>query len=181
MLKEGYDVRLAGQDTRRGTFSQRHSVLFDYETGVEYTPLANLRQSSGAELDRARPAGSWSMTRCLSEFAALGFEYGYSVESPEARCLGGPVRRLRQRRSGRHRQLPRLRRRKVGTELCARTLFLPHGYEGQGPEHSSAPSSDFSRSAPSDNLTVAQPTTAAQYFHLLRAQTHRSTVGPWSS
>ena len=178
VLKDGYDVRLAGQDTRRGTFSQRHSVLFDYETGVEYTPLANLRQSSGAELDERQAGRFMVYDSLLSEFAALGFEYGYSVESPEA--LVAWEAQFGDFANGAQVVIDNFLAsagEKWG-QSSALTLLLPHGYEGQGPEHSSARLERFLTICAGDNLTVAQPTTAAQYFHLLRAQTHRSTRRP---
>ena len=84
VLTDGYDVRLAGQDTRRGTFSQRHSVLFDYETGAEYVPLANAPTCAGDSAGERRPGRFMVYDSLLSEYAALGFEYGYSVESSEA-------------------------------------------------------------------------------------------------
>ena len=178
VLVEGYDVRLAGQDTRRGTFSQRHSTLFDYETGVEYTPLANIREALGDE-SRENAVGRFMVyDSLLSEFAVLGFEYGYSVESPEALVLweaqfgdfanGAQVIIDNFLASAGD---------KWG-QSSALTLLLPHGYEGQGPEHSSARLERFLTICAENNLTIAQPTNAAQYFHLLRAQAHRSTRRP---
>jgi 2-oxoglutarate dehydrogenase E1 component len=178
VLVEGYDVRLAGQDTRRGTFSQRHSTLFDYETGVEYTPLANIREAFGDE-SRENAVGRFMVyDSLLSEFAALGFEYGYSVESPDALVLweaqfgdfanGAQVIIDNFLASAGD---------KWG-QSSALTLLLPHGYEGQGPEHSSARLERFLTICAENNLTIAQPTNAAQYFHLLRAQAHRSTRRP---
>ena len=177
VLVDGYDVRLAGQDTRRGTFSQRHSVLFDYETGGEYTPLATLREAF-AEANGNIVGRFMVYDSLLSEFAALGFEYGYSVESPEALVVweaqfgdfanGAQVIIDNFLASAGD---------KWG-QSSALTLLLPHGYEGQGPEHSSARLERFLTICAEDNLTVAQPTTAAQYFHLLRAQAQRSTRRP---
>jgi len=171
LLLEGTDVRLAGQDTRRGTFSQRHSVLVDYANGVEYVPLGAL----GAGEGRGRFLVYDSL---LSEYAALGFEYGYSVEAPQALVAweaqfgdfgnGGQI--------------------VVDNFLAAAgekwdqhsglVLLLPHGYEGQGPEHSSARLERYLQLCAAGNMTVAQPTTAAQYFHLLRAQARRSVRRP---
>ena len=112
LLYEGTSVRLAGQDTRRGTFSHRHGVLVDYETGAEYTPLAPLA-TDGAQF--------WLYDSLLSEYAALGFEYGYSVDQQgRAGHLGGAVRRLLQRRADHHRPVPRGRRGQVGPDLGAR-------------------------------------------------------------
>jgi 2-oxoglutarate decarboxylase len=163
LLLEGTDVRLAGQDSRRGTFSQRHAVLVDYETGAEWVPLAHL--GDDPQLGRFGVYDS-----LLSEYAALGFEYGYSVESPQALVLweaqfgdfanGGQI--------------------VIDNFLVAAedkwgqrsslVLLLPHGYEGQGPEHSSARIERFLTLCARNNLRVVQPTTAAQYFHLLRSQ-----------
>ena len=178
VLVDGYDVRLAGQDTRRGTFSQRHSVLFDYETGAEYTPLANLSAaltSAGNE----RPSGRFMVyDSLLSEFAALGFEYGYSVESPDA--LVAWEAQFGDFANGAQVIIDNFiasAGEKWG-QSSALTLLLPHGYEGQGPEHSSARLERFLTICAGDNLTVAQPTTAAQYFHLLRAQAHRGARRP---
>ncbi|MGA3351927.1 MAG: multifunctional oxoglutarate decarboxylase/oxoglutarate dehydrogenase thiamine pyrophosphate-binding subunit/dihydrolipoyllysine-residue succinyltransferase subunit [Acidimicrobiales bacterium] len=178
VLLDGHDVRLAGQDTRRGTFSQRHSVLFDYETGAEYTPLANLRPLP-AEAPEGRGVGRFMVyDSLLSEFAALGFEYGYSVESPEA--LVAWEAQFGDFANGAQIVIDNFLAsagEKWG-QNSALTLLLPHGYEGQGPEHSSARLERFLTICADDNLTVAQPTTAAQYFHLLRAQAHRGTRRP---
>jgi 2-oxoglutarate dehydrogenase E1 component len=178
VLIDGYDVRLAGQDTRRGTFSQRHSVLFDYETGAEYTPLSNLRQGLGVAPGE-RPTGRFMVyDSLLSEFAALGFEYGYSVESSEA--LVAWEAQFGDFANGAQVVIDNFLAsagEKWG-QSSALTLLLPHGYEGQGPEHSSARLERFLTICAGDNLTVAQPTTAAQYFHLLRAQAHRSMRRP---
>jgi 2-oxoglutarate dehydrogenase E1 component len=177
VLLDGYDVRLAGQDTRRGTFSQRHSVLFDYETGAEYTPLANLARAAGDSA--AGQVGRFMVyDSLLSEFAALGFEYGYSVESSEA--LVAWEAQFGDFANGAQIIIDNFLASagdKWG-QSSALTLLLPHGYEGQGPEHSSARLERFLTICAEDNLTVAQPTTAAQYFHLLRAQARRGTRRP---
>src|SRR4051794_17930111 len=164
LLLEGHDLRVAGQDTRRGTFSQRHSVLVDYETGAEWAPLAHL------DPDQAK---FWIYDSLLSEYAALGFEYGYSVSNSEAFVaweaqfgdfVNGAQTIIDQYivaaedKWGQHSGL---------------VLLLPHGYEGQGPEHSSARIERFLTAAAEDNIQVANATTAAQYFHLLRRQMHR--------
>jgi 2-oxoglutarate dehydrogenase E1 component len=177
VLLEGYDVRLAGQDTRRGTFSQRHSVLFDYETGAEYTPLSSLHQPSTDSV--TAPVGRFMVyDSLLSEFAALGFEYGYSVESSEALVVWEA--QFGDFANGAQIIIDNFLAsagEKWG-QSSALALLLPHGYEGQGPEHSSARLERFLTICADDNLTVAQPTTAAQYFHLLRSQARRSTRRP---
>jgi multifunctional 2-oxoglutarate metabolism enzyme len=162
LLEEGTDVRLSGQDTRRGTFSQRHAVLVDHESGHEWIPLAHL---DGEGLGRFRVHDS-----LLSEYAAIGFEYGYSVESPSGLVCweaqfgdfanGGQViidnfLVAAENKWGQHSGL---------------VLLLPHGYEGQGPEHSSARIERFLTLSARGNMRLAQPTTAAQYFHLIRSQ-----------
>ncbi len=178
VLTDGYDVRLAGQDTRRGTFSQRHSVLFDYETGAEYVPLASALVTPGhAESDR-RPGRFMVYDSLLSEYAVLGFEYGYSVESSEA--LVAWEAQFGDFANGAQIVIDNFLS-SAGDKWgqnSALTLLLPHGYEGQGPEHSSARLERFLALCADGNMTVAQPTTAAQYFHLLRAQALRSTRRP---
>ena len=169
LLLDGTSVRLTGQDTRRGTFSHRHSVLVDYSNGEEWVPLANLK--SGTAHFTVRDS-------LLSEYAAVGFEYGYSVESPESLTIweaqfGDFVN---------------------GAEIiidnflvaaedkwgqrAGLVMLLPHGYEGQGPEHSSARIERFLTLCARNNLRVAIPSTAAQYFHLLRSQVHREHLTP---
>jgi 2-oxoglutarate dehydrogenase E1 component len=169
LLTEGVPVRLTGQDTTRGTFSQRHLELHDMgegetwtpHTGRVYTPMANLlRASSSLELHNSP----------LSEAAAVGFEYGYSTQAPEALVLweaqygdfanGAQIMIDQFIVSGRA---------KWG-ETSRLTLLLPHGYEGNGPEHSSARIERFLQAAAEDNVRVANCSTAANYFHLLRKQ-----------
>ena len=169
LLTEGVPVRLTGQDTARGTFSQRHLQLHDMgegetwtpHTGRVYTPMANLlRASASLELYNSP----------LSEAAAVGFEYGYSTQAPEALVLweaqygdfanGAQIMIDQFIVSGRA---------KWG-ESSRLTLLLPHGYEGNGPEHSSARIERFLQLAAEDNIRVANCTTAANYFHLLRKQ-----------
>jgi multifunctional 2-oxoglutarate metabolism enzyme len=166
---EEIPVRLAGQDSRRGTFSQRHAVLICYESGKEYIPLAHL------DPDQARFRVYDSP---LSEFAALGFEYGYSVEAPgtlvawEAQFgdfVNGAQVIIDQFIVAAEDKW----RQKSGL-----VLLLPHGYEGQGPEHSSARLERFLILSAGNNLAVTQPTTAAQYFHVLRRQMHRDVRKP---
>ncbi|MGH2690581.1 MAG: multifunctional oxoglutarate decarboxylase/oxoglutarate dehydrogenase thiamine pyrophosphate-binding subunit/dihydrolipoyllysine-residue succinyltransferase subunit, partial [Actinomycetota bacterium] len=169
LLLEGTTVRLAGQDTRRGTFSQRHAVLVDQTTGQEYTPLANLAPQQG----RFHVYDS-----LLSEFAALGFEYGYSVANPESLVIweaqfgdfanGGQVIIDQFIAAAEDKW----------TQTSGLVLLLPHGYEGQGPEHSSGRLERFLALAARDNMRVTVPSTPAQYFHLLRRQVHRGTRKP---
>ena len=161
LLTEGTHIRLTGQDTERGTFSHRHLVLHDEKTGLEYAPIQNL---SGA----LAPFELYNSP--LSEIACLGFEYGYSAASPESLVLWeaqfGDFANSAQviidsfivSGEAKWGQTTRL------------TLLLPHGYEGSGPEHSSARIERFLALAAEGNIRIANPTTAAQYFHLLRRQ-----------
>jgi 2-oxoglutarate dehydrogenase E1 component len=163
LLMEGTPVRLAGQDSRRGTFVQRHAVLHDRETGAEWTPLLYL---SG---DQAK---FWVYDSSLSEFAALGFEYGYSVERPDALVLweaqfGDFVNGAQSITD----EFISSAEQKWG-QNASLVMLLPHGYEGQGPDHSSARIERFLQLCAEDNLTVAQPSTPASYFHLLRRQAY---------
>jgi 2-oxoglutarate dehydrogenase E1 component len=166
LLRRGTPVRLAGQDTRRGTFNQRHSVLVDVETEAEFVPLEHIHP------DQAR-CEIYNST--LSEAGVLGFEYGYSRDYPEALVLweaqfgdfaNGAQVIIDQFISSAEDKwdLP-----------SGVVLLLPHGYEGQGPEHSSARIERYLQLAAEDNIQVCQPSTAAQYFHLLRRQALR----PW--
>ena len=180
LLLEGTNVRLTGQDTRRGTFSQRHAVLFDYESGEEFTPLVHL----GEEIAGDPPvvAGTlgtfWVRDSLLSEYAALGFEYGYSVEAPAALvCWEAQFGDFANGGQIIIDNFLVAAEEKWG-QSCGLVLLLPHGYEGQGAEHSSARLERFLQLAADGNLTVAQPTTAAQYFHLLRAQARRGAQRP---
>ena len=171
LLLEGTDVRLAGQDTRRGTFSHRHAVLVDYETGLEHAPLAHLA-----------PQGSqgrfFVYDSLLSEYAALGFEYGYSVVHKDALVaweaqFGDFVNGAQVVVD----QFLVAAEDKWG-QTSGLVLLLPHGYEGQGPEHSSARIERFLTLAAEDNIQVVNCTTAAQYFHLLRRQVRRDKRKP---
>ncbi|MCZ4095922.1 multifunctional oxoglutarate decarboxylase/oxoglutarate dehydrogenase thiamine pyrophosphate-binding subunit/dihydrolipoyllysine-residue succinyltransferase subunit [Streptomyces sp. H39-C1] len=163
LLMEGTPVRLAGQDSRRGTFGQRHAVLVDRETGEDYTPLLYLSE------DQARYNVYDSL---LSEYAAMGFEYGYSLARPEALVMweaqfGDFV-------NGAQTVVDEFissAEQKWG-QTSGVTLLLPHGYEGQGPDHSSARIERFLAMCAQNNMTVASPTTPANYFHLLRWQVH---------
>ncbi|MBA2312879.1 MAG: multifunctional oxoglutarate decarboxylase/oxoglutarate dehydrogenase thiamine pyrophosphate-binding subunit/dihydrolipoyllysine-residue succinyltransferase subunit [Actinobacteria bacterium] len=169
LLLEGLRVRLSGQDSRRGTFSQRHSVLADYSTGDEYLPLDNLSEDQ---------APFRSFDSLLSELAVLGFEYGYSVANGDCLVLweaqfgdfvnGGQVVIDQYIVAGEDKW----------KQESGLVLLLPHGYEGQGPEHSSARLERFLTLAAEDSIQVAQPTTPAQHFHLLRRQMHRTVRKP---
>src|SRR6266545_3920201 len=165
LLLDGTTVRLAGQDTRRGTFSQRHSVLVDRTTAAEHTPLAAL--------------GPFRVyDSLLSEFAALGFEYGYSVSNPGALVLweaqfgdfgNGAQVIVDQFISAAEDKW---------SQTSGVVMLLPHGYEGQGPEHSSARLERFLRLGAGDNIQICVPSTPAQYFHLLRRQALREVHKP---
>jgi 2-oxoglutarate dehydrogenase E1 component len=161
LLVEGIPIRLTGQDTERGTFSHRHLVLHDAQTGAQHAPIKHIADASASFEGHNSP---------LSEYATLGFEYGYSVTAPEALILweaqfgdfinGAQIVVDQFLVSGlaKWRQTSRL------------TLLLPHGYEGNGPEHSSARLERFMQLAAQENIRVVNATTAAQYFHLLRRQ-----------
>ncbi|WP_404381375.1 multifunctional oxoglutarate decarboxylase/oxoglutarate dehydrogenase thiamine pyrophosphate-binding subunit/dihydrolipoyllysine-residue succinyltransferase subunit [Knoellia locipacati] len=163
LLKDGTPVRLAGQDSRRGTFVQRHAVLIDKTTALEWTPLLYLGEGQGR---------FWVYDSLLSEFAAMGFEYGYSVERPDALVLweaqfgdffNGAQTIIDEFISSSEQ--------KWGQRSSV-VLLLPHGYEGQGPDHSSARIERFLQMCAEDNMTVAYPSTPASYFHLLRRQAY---------
>ena len=163
LLLEGTPVRLAGQDTRRGTFSQRHAVLVDHETEQEYTPLAHLGDDE---------APFMVYDSVLSEFAALGFEYGYSVADRDALvCWEAQFGDFANGAQTIIDQFIVAAEDKWGQQ-SGLVLLLPHGFEGQGPEHSSARLERFLVLSADDNMRVVYPTTAAQYFHVLRRQVH---------
>ena len=161
LLVEGIPIRLTGQDTERGTFSHRHDVFHDVETGETYAPLQHLDEATASFEIYNSP---------LSEYACLGFEYGYSVAAPEALVLWEAqfgdfvngaqivVDQFIVAGTAKWREVSRL------------TLLLPHGYEGNGPEHSSARLERFLQLAAQENIRVANCSTSAQYFHLLRRQ-----------
>ncbi len=161
LARQGVPIRLAGEDSRRGTFSHRHAELTDYHTGDEWIPLQTLT----AGTTRVRIVDS-----LLSEFAAVGFEYGYSVEWPEALVMweaqfgdfanGAQVIIDQFIAPGEAKW----------NQLSGLTLLLPHGYEGQGPEHSSARIERYLELCADDNMRVVVPATSGQYFHLLRRQ-----------
>jgi len=161
LIIDGHPVRLVGQDSRRGTFGQRHAVLVDRHTAAEYTPLKQL--DSG-------PAKFFVHDSLLSEYAAMGFEYGYSVARPEALVcweaqfgdFGNGAQIIIDEFISSGEQ-------KWG-QRSGVVLLLPHGYDGQGPDHSSARVERFLSLCAQDNMTVAMPTTPGNYFHLLRWQ-----------
>jgi 2-oxoglutarate dehydrogenase E1 component len=170
LLVEGIAVRLAGQDSARGTFSQRHAALVDQETEERYIPLAHIFDRKQAEFDL--------VDSLLSEEAALGFEYGYSLSEPKALIVweaqfgdfvNGAQAIIDQFiASGEKKWL----------RMSGLTMLLPHGYEGQGPEHSSARLERFLQLCAEDNIQVANVSTPANYFHILRRQIHRNFRKP---
>ncbi|GAA6209545.1 2-oxoglutarate dehydrogenase E1 component [Cognatishimia sp. WU-CL00825] len=169
LLTEGYPVRLSGQDATRGTFSQRHSGIVNQDNETRYYPLNNIRsgQAQYEVIDSA-----------LSEYAVLGFEYGYSLAEPNALTLweaqfgdfanGAQIMFDQFISSGESKWL----------RMSGLTVLLPHGFEGQGPEHSSARLERFLQMCGGDNWIVANCTTPANYFHILRRQLHRSFRKP---
>jgi 2-oxoglutarate dehydrogenase E1 component len=169
ILIEGTPVRLSGQDTERGTFSHRHAVLADIDTGEKYTPLKNLDP---------KQARFCVYNSLLSEAAVLGFDYGYALDYPDMLCLweaqfgdfanGAQVVIDQFIVSGESKW----------QRTCGIVLLLPHGYEGQGPEHSSARLERFLQSSAEEDIQVANVTTPAQYFHLLRRQVRRDFRKP---
>jgi 2-oxoglutarate dehydrogenase E1 component len=169
LLLEGHPVRLAGQDARRGTFGHRHAVIVDRRTGEEHTPLANLSPDQ---------APYYVYDSLLSEYAAMGFEYGYAVARPDALVLW----------EAQFGDFVNVAMAMVDEFIAAGeakwgqrsgvVLLLPHGYEGQGPDHSSARLERFLQLCAEDNMAVAAPTTPANYFHLLRRQALQSHKRP---
>ncbi|UOA26061.1 2-oxoglutarate dehydrogenase E1 component [Pseudosulfitobacter sp. DSM 107133] len=169
LLTEGYPVRLSGQDSARGTFSQRHSALINQDTEERYYPLNNIREGQ-AQYD--------VIDSMLSEYAVLGFEYGYSMAEPNALTLweaqfgdfanGAQIMFDQFISSGESKWL----------RMSGLTVLLPHGFEGQGPEHSSARLERFLQMCGQDNWIVANCTTPANYFHILRRQIHRDFRKP---
>ncbi|MDR7189174.1 2-oxoglutarate dehydrogenase E1 component [Microbacterium sp. BE35] len=163
LLLEKTDVRLAGQDSRRGTFVQRHAVLHDRANGQEWIPLTNLSEDQGR---------FYVYDSLLSEYAAMAFEYGYSVERADSLVLweaqfgdfaNGAQSVIDEYISAADQ--------KWGQQSSV-VLLLPHGYEGQGPDHSSARIERYLQMCAQDNMTVARPSTPASYFHLLRRQAY---------
>jgi 2-oxoglutarate dehydrogenase E1 component len=169
LLTEGYPVRLAGQDSTRGTFSQRHSAFIDQQSEDRHYPLNTIREG------QARYEVIDSM---LSEYAVLGFEYGYSLAEPNALVMweaqfgdfanGAQIMFDQFISSGERKWL----------RMSGLVMLLPHGFEGQGPEHSSARLERFLQMCAEDNWIVANCTTPANYFHILRRQLHRSFRKP---
>ncbi len=169
LLKQGTPVRLSGQDSKRGTFNQRHAALIDIENETEYIPLQHVA-----------PKQAWFevLNSTLSEASVLGFEYGFSRDFPEALVLWEA--QFGDFANGAQIIIDQF---VVAGEdkwnlLSGVTLLLPHGYEGQGPEHSSARIERFLQLAARDNIQICQPSTAAQYFHLLRRQAMRTWRKP---
>jgi len=169
LLTEGYPVRLSGQDSARGTFSQRHSTIVEQDTEERYYPLNHIREGQ----QRYEVIDSM-----LSEYAVLGFEYGYSLAEPNALTLweaqfgdfanGAQIMFDQFISSGERKWL----------RMSGLVMLLPHGFEGQGPEHSSARLERFLQQSAEDNWIVANCTTPANYFHILRRQIHRTFRKP---
>jgi 2-oxoglutarate decarboxylase len=169
LVMEGIPVRLSGQDSRRGTFSQRHSVLYDYETEHRYFPLQNLSPDQAPFLIYDSP---------LNEFATLGFEYGVSVVVKDALvCWEAQFGDFANEAQVIIDQFIVSAEDKWG-QTSGLVLLLPHGFEGQGPEHSNARLERFLTLAAEDNTQVVVPSTPAQYFHVLRRQMHRDLRKP---
>ena len=169
VLMEGTPVRFAGQDSRRGTFVQRHAVLHDRDNGQEWLPLANLSENQGR---------FWIYDSLLSEYAAMAFEYGYSVERADALVLweaqfgdfaNGAQTVIDEFISSADQKW---------AQQSSVVLLLPHGYEGQGPDHSSARIERYLQMCAQDNMIVARPSTPASYFHLLRRQAYQRPRRP---
>jgi len=169
LLLEGIPIRLSGQDSSRGTFSTRHSVLYDAKTGKPYVPLMHLAQKQARICIYNSP---------LSEAAVLGFDYGYSLDYPKMLCLWEA--QFGDFSNGAQTIIDQFI---VSAESkwqrpSGIVLLLPHGYEGQGPEHSSARLERFLQACAEDNMQVCNLTTAAQYFHVLRRQMKRDFIKP---
>jgi 2-oxoglutarate dehydrogenase E1 component len=169
ILLDGTPIRLAGQDSRRGTFSNRHAVIIDKENGNEWTPLRGLISEENQ---------FFVIDSLLSEFAAMGFEYGYSVVRSEALVMWeGQFGDFSNGAQTIIDEFISSSLQKWG-ERSGVVLLLPHGYEGQGPDHSSARIERFLSLCAESNMTVAQPSTPASYFHLLRWHSKNPTPRP---
>ncbi|MGA7207259.1 MAG: thiamine pyrophosphate-dependent enzyme, partial [Specibacter sp.] len=163
LLLEGVPIRMAGQDSRRGTFVQRHAVFHDRANGNVWTPITGLSDSQ---------AKLWIYDSLLSEYAAMGFEYGYSVERPDALVIWEA--QFGDFANGAQTVMDEFissAEQKWG-QRSSLVLMLPHGYEGQGPDHSSARIERYLQMCAEDNMIVANPTTPASHFHLLRRQAY---------
>jgi 2-oxoglutarate dehydrogenase E1 component len=170
ILENGFPIRLAGQDAQRGTFSHRHAVIVDTKSGRKYTPLNHISETQKAKLE--------VINSSLSEFSCLGFEYGYSLANPNSLVIweaqfgdfanNAQVMFDQFLTSSEHKW----------HRLSGLVVLLPHGYEGQGPEHSSARLERFLQLCAGDNIQVCNCTTAGQYFHLLRRQILRNFRKP---
>lgn len=168
ILKEGIPIRLTGQDVRRGTFNHRHVMWVDQQTGERYFPLSGINESTFFDVYNSP----------LSEYAALGYEYGYSLSNPKAMVLweaqfgdfcNGAQIIIDQFISSSEEKWSR---------YTSITMLLPHGYEGQGPEHSSGRMERFLELCGQNNMMVVNPSTPAQYFHILRIQAKRPLKKP---
>ena len=169
LLTQSVPIRLSGQDSRRGTFSQRHAAIYDLRTRARYIPLKNLSKNQASFCVYNSP---------LSEAAVLGFDYGYSLDCPEMLVLWEA--QFGDFANGAQTQIDQYitsSESKWGT-TSRLTLLLPHGYHGQGPEHSSARLERFLQLCAEDNMAVCYPTTPANYFHLLRRQALRKILKP---
>ncbi|NQV96160.1 MAG: multifunctional oxoglutarate decarboxylase/oxoglutarate dehydrogenase thiamine pyrophosphate-binding subunit/dihydrolipoyllysine-residue succinyltransferase subunit, partial [Acidimicrobiaceae bacterium] len=169
LVIEGTSVRLAGQDTRRGTFSHRHSTLVDYLTENRWVPLAEIPGATGR---------FWVYDSLLSEYAALGFEYGYAHANQTALVMWEA--QFGDFANGAQIIIDQyiVAAEDKWGQFNGLVLLLPHGYEGQGPEHSSARIERFLQLCADDNIQVCNATTSAQYFHLLRRQVRREIMRP---